>query len=102
MFDAINEIKEWAVEQVLWAERNLHGKTGAEKKAAVIKKLDDMIELPPYLEWADDMVLSWLVDAVCNKINAAVGHDFENKHVDEEKISEAVEIPEGLVKTKED
>ena len=48
----------------------LKGKTGAEKKAAVIKKVDDLIKLPFYLEWMDDMVIGYLVDVVCKKFNA--------------------------------
>ena len=60
----------WVIEQVAWAEKNLKGKTGAEKKAAVIKKVDDLIKLPFYLEWMDDMVIGYLVDVVCKKFNA--------------------------------
>ena len=75
--DNISEIKKWAIEQVLWAETNLKGKTGAEKKAAVVKKLDDLIKLPIYLEWVDDMVISWLVDQACEKLNAMTNKNFE-------------------------
>ncbi|MBR2207200.1 MAG: hypothetical protein IJ859_00135 [Synergistaceae bacterium] len=107
MFEKIAKFKEWiiekAIEQVLWAEKNLRGKTGAEKKAAVVKKLDDMVELPFYLEWADDMVFSWLVDTVCEKLNALTGHKFANlvlSDAQEIEIAGSIEIPEGFIKEK--
>ena len=90
------QIKAWTIEQVLWAEKNLQGKSGAEKKAAVIKKLDDLIVLPSYLEWLDDMILSWLVDTVCEKLNALTDHNFTETQLtkkQEEDIIEALEIP---------
>ena len=63
------QIKMWAVEQVMWAEKNLKGKSGEEKKAAVIKKLDDMIPLPSYLEWGDDIIIGKLVDMAGEKLS---------------------------------
>ena len=74
----LREIKKWTIEQVLWAERELKGKTGAEKKAAVVKKLDDLIKLPFYLEWIDDIILGVLVDNACKVLNDFAGHKFEN------------------------
>ena len=70
------QIKKWAVEQVLWAERTLNGKNGKEKKSAVLTKLDELIVLPSYLEWVDNAVLFWLVDSVCDKLNMLTGHNF--------------------------
>ena len=78
------KIKKFAIEQVLWAEKNLNGKSGAEKKAAVVKKLDDMIKLPSYLEWVDDVIIGYIVDKACEKLNDFAGHDFGNA----EEISE--------------
>ena len=71
-----DEIKKWTIQQVMWAEQSLKGKNGAEKKKAVIEKLDNMIVLPSYLECVDDVVLSWLVDSVCDKLNDFAGHGF--------------------------
>ena len=82
------DAKKWAIEQVLWAEKNLKGKSGKEKKEAVIKKLDDLITLPGYLEWVDDVVLSWLVDSVCDKLNLLTGHDFERIELSEKQEQE--------------
>ena len=92
MFD---KLKAFTLEQVLWAEKNLKGKSGAEKKAAVVKKLDDLITLPAYLEWADDMVISCLVDTVCSKLNEITQHDFSELTLNESQEMElAQEIKE--------
>lgn len=97
MFD---NLKKWAVEKVIWAEKNLKGKTGAEKKTAVVKMLDDMIKLPAYLEWVDDLIISWVVDKACELLNDEKGHDFGSTELDaktEQKISSEIEIPEELL-----
>ena len=72
----ITQIKTWVIEQVLWAEKNLKGKSGAEKKAVVMQKLDELIKLPFYLEWVDDIVISYLIDATCLKLNNMTQHDL--------------------------
>ncbi len=91
----IDKIKTFAIEKVLWAEKNLKGKSGEEKKQAVIKKIDDLITLPAYLEWADDIVISWLVDKVCEKLNAMTSHDFANLTLTQkEEQTIAEEIPD--------
>ena len=69
MKDKLNQIKKWVIEQVVWAERELKGKDGAMKRAAVIKKVDDMLVLPWWAEWADEYVIGYLVDLVCEKLN---------------------------------
>ena len=85
----LQDIKKWTIEQVIWAEKELRGKSGAEKKAAVIKKLDDLIKLPAYLEWVDDVVLSWLIDEACKRLNEFSGHKLSlyNKLCMDEKES---------------
>ena len=67
--DFIVNFQKSVIEQVAWAERELKGKTGPEKKAAVVKKLDDIIKLPAYLEWIDDILISYLVDKACDMFN---------------------------------
>lgn len=74
----LKQIKEWVMEQVFWAEKNLRGKSGAEKRAAVVQKLDDMIKLPWWAEWADDLVIGRLVDAACALVNDVYGHDWQD------------------------
>ena len=84
MFDKFKNIVNDVIEQVIWAERELRGKTGAEKKAIVVKKLDDLIVLPAALEWVDDILISYLVDLACNMFNS-IDDKFEeaqNTHHD--------------------
>ena len=98
--EKLKQIKMWTIEQVIWAERELKGKSGTEKKAAVVKRLDDLIKLPFYLEWVDDIVLSWIVDAACEKLNKFAGHKFANIVLDEEqekKLADDIEILGGVV-----
>ena len=94
----INQIKGWAIEQVIWAENNLHGKSGAEKRAAVIKKLDDMITLPACLEWLDEIIIGKLVDTTCERLNAMTEHNFkeiELSEKQEQELAENIKMPEG-------
>jgi len=76
--EKLKQIKKWAIEQVLWAEKELRGKTGAEKRVAVVAKLDDMIKLPNRLEWVDDIILGIIVDNACKALNDFAGHKFGN------------------------
>lgn len=76
--EKLKQIKKWAIEQVLWAEKELRGKTGSEKREAVVEKLDDMIKLPNKLEWVDDIILGLIVDNACKVLNDFAGHKFEN------------------------
>ena len=90
------EMKKFAIEQVLWAEKNLKGKSGAEKKKAVVEKLDEMITLPSYLEWVDDIIIGKLVDMACDKLNLFAGHNFgeiELTEKQEQEIANEIEDP---------
>ena len=93
--EKLKQIKRWVIEQVLWAESAMKGKTGAEKKAAVVKKLDDLIQLPFYLEWCDDIVIEWLVDQACDKLNGLIGHNFADTKLSNEQensIANSIEV----------
>ena len=81
MFDKFKNIVNDVIEQVVWAERELRGKTGAEKKAIVVKKLDDLIVLPTALEWVDDILINYLVDLACNMFNS-IDDKYEEAHHD--------------------
>ena len=81
MFDKFKRIVNDVIEQVVWAERELRGKSGAEKKAIVVKKLDDLIVLPAALEWVDDILINHLVDLACNMFNS-IDKKFEDNHHD--------------------
>ncbi len=77
MFDKFKGIVNDVIEQVVWAERELRGKSGAEKKAIVVKKIDDLIVLPAALEWVDDILISYLVDCACSMFNS-IDEKFED------------------------
>ena len=94
----LEDAKQKIVEQVIWAEKELKGKTGSEKKAAVVKRLDDLIKLPAYLEWVDDMIISYLVDQACEKLNALTAHNFGNAELneaDKAKVAEEMKIQDS-------
>ena len=94
----LEEAKQKIVEQVIWAEKELAGKTGSEKKAAVVKRLDDLIQLPAYLEWVDDMIISYLVDQACEKLNKLTAHNFGNvelNDVDKMRVAEELKTVRG-------
>ena len=92
----LRDLRRWVVENVLWAEKELHGKTGKEKRAVIVAKLDDLVRLPFWLEWADGPLIGWLVDLTCEKLNWLTDHDFEKVELDEkqrEKIADVLEAP---------
>lgn len=100
MFEKLQRLKEWIIKQVFWAEKELDGKSGAEKRAAVIKKLDEMITLPGYFEWLDDILIGKAVDTICGKLNTEYGHKFKDVELNaeqEQKLADEIEIktPEG-------
>ena len=95
----LKQIREWVMEQVLWAEKNLKGKSGAEKRAAVVQKVDDMITLPWWLEWADGPMIGWLVDSACQLLNDIHGHDWNDIGVSGE---ERAALASGLPNPKEE
>ncbi len=91
------KIKKTVIEQVMWAEKNLKGKNGAQKRKAVVSKLDEVIKLPPSLEWLDDMILGWLVDRVCDQLNELTRHNFgewELSETQEREIADEIPDPE--------
>ena len=98
----LTNIKEWVVEQVLWAEHSLIGKPGKDKKAAVVAKVDEMIKLPIWLEWADGPIISILVDKACDLLNKKEGHDWKNvNETDKNVVSQlAGMLPDPMNKGK--
>ena len=92
----LRDLRVWVVEKVLWAEKEMHGKTGAEKRAVIVAKLDDLVSLPFWLEWADGPLIGWMVDLACEKLNWLTDRDFENAEINEaqkEKIADILEAP---------
>lgn len=69
-------LKLWAVQLVIEAEKNLPGATGAEKRANVIRRLDETVRLPWYAEPFDGPAFGLLVDMVCEKLNLLTDKDI--------------------------
>ena len=90
------KLKASVIECVVWAEKELSGKSGAEKKAAVKKRLDDMIPLPFYLEWADDLLIDYLIEVVCSQMNAITSRKVETV-TDVKKMAAVIELPENVL-----
>jgi len=100
MWEKFKKLKVWVVEKVMWAEKGLRGKTGAEKRAVVVAKLNEIIDLPWVPEWAEEKVIGWLVDLACGKLNILTDHDFSEMQLDEkqtEELAEALEAPTEMV-----
>lgn len=76
MWKMFEEIKEQVLAQVIWAEKEFSGKSGEEKRKAVVQKLDDMISLPESLEWIDGPVIGLMVDSACYILNWVWGHKW--------------------------
>ena len=71
---------------VLQAESAVPGKDGAAKKAYVVKRLDDMVTLPWFLEPFDGAVFEVLTDVACRVLNSGFGHDWTKVKTDDLKF----------------
>ena len=92
----LRDLRLWVVEQVLWAENELAGKTGAEKRAIIVSKLDELVPFPFWLEWADGPLIGWMVDRACDILNHITGHKFKGlqlSQVQKEKVADVLEAP---------
>ena len=100
----LRDLRLWVVEQVLWAENELSGKTGAEKRAIIVGKLDELVPLPFWLEWADGPLIGWMVDRVCDILNYLTGHKFKGLQLSQaqkEKVADVLEAPLTVAAAKE-
>ena len=71
---AVPSLRLWALQIIIEAETRIPGQTGAEKKAYVVKTLDELIRLPWWLEPVDSAIFGALIDLICDKLNAKYGH----------------------------
>ena len=92
MWGMLCDIAGWAIDRVLGAEKTMPGKSGAEKRAAVVSFLDAMVPLPQKLEGLDDAVIGWVVDWVCEKLNWLTDYDFSRTELDETQKEKLVEV----------
>ena len=88
MWEKIKGLRKQAVDLVVWAETELKELPGAEKREAVIRRLDDMLQLPACLEWLDDILIGKVVDLAVSGLNIAFGHNFGAAEISEEKKEE--------------
>ena len=98
----LDEIKLWAVEQALWAEKNMTGKTSKEKRDAVVQKLDDIIKLPPFLEPFDGPIIGFFVDLAVSKLNDVIGHKFGEAGLtkeQEQEIAKRLEVSDEIAES---
>ena len=93
---SLDHAKAWALEQIVWAEVNMRGKSGKEKRDAVVKRLDELIKLPLYLEWLDDKLIGILVDLCCDKLNQVYAHHFADAKPDVAKLAHEIALPEEI------
>lgn len=83
MLGFFSKIACWAVDRVLGAEKSMSGKSGKEKRAAVVSMLEKMIPLPQKLEGIDDALIGVVVDWVCDTMNWLTDYDFSKTELDE-------------------
>jgi hypothetical protein len=90
------KIKELAIELAQWAEKELKGKTGAEKRAAVVGKMCAVIDIPFIPDWLEGMfepiLYGWIVDNVCNFLNILTEHDIAGVELTPEQIAKVAEL----------
>lgn len=93
---AVSSLKLWVLQMVMEAETTIPGGTGMEKRAYVVKHLDDMVKLPWYLEPFDGPAFGLLVDLACDKLNLLVGHNWNEVKLtpeQEQKIAAVMDVP---------
>lgn len=101
MIDMWQKMKTWVLEQVVWAEKNLKDKTGAEKRAAVVAKVDEMLVLPWWAEWADGPVIGWMVDKICERLNWLTDWKFDDMDLTPERTEKLTTVMDApLVEVK--
>ena len=97
MWEKVQQLKKWIIQQIIKAEKELKGKSGAEKKAAVVKIIDEMIKLPAYMEWADNIIISWLVDLACEKLNMLTDRKIDELEATEEEAEKLTAVLDAPV-----
>ena len=85
-----------AVAEAIWAESALKGKSGTEKKAAVIRRVSALITVPWYFAWAKDWCIGKAVDLVVEKLNWATGWDFAGVDISPATV-DVVLAPQAVV-----
>ena len=92
---------------VIWAEKNLKGKTGKEKRRAVLDILCEHVRFPVFLEWIKRPVLAFVVnkclDQVCAFLNIATDHEgFDDVEIDAMAAAELSALPKEAITRSQD
>lgn len=72
----LEKVKALAAEYAIWAERELKGKSGTEKRAAVVRKVSSLIAVPWYLAPIKEWLIGRAVDFVVERLNWGSGWNF--------------------------
>lgn len=106
--DNFFRIKRWVIQRVLWAENEMEGRSGAEKKAIVVDRvLEMMVDTLP-LPWfgrfaaqtAARPVVSWMVDLAVERLNFLSSWNFKSYELSEVLIAElacALDAPMDII-----
>ena len=99
----LNKIKKWIVEQAFWAEQNLKGKSGEEKKKAVIEKvcalLPDIAWIPNVIEMpAKKYIIGLIIDPIIEKLNWLSDWAFGDLKPTEEQVEKLAEVADAPMK----
>ena len=100
MREKFSQLKKIVIEAVLWAEKELKGKSGAEKKKAVkdrvTKMLLSMVKVPWYLGWTKGVVaplaVNYMIDLACEKLNFLTDWNFGDTELNEVQIAELASV----------
>ena len=98
MFNYFLKLKAMIIELVLWAEKDLKGKSGSEKKKAVVSKLMEMLlgmTLPWYISWAKGVapfLINYLVDLACQKLNFLSDWNFESIELNPVQVNKLASV----------
>ena len=96
MKDKFLQIKKWVIEAVIWAEKNLKGKSGPEKKAFVIEKvvttLINLLPMPWYVRWAKEAasrrIICWITDLAVERLNFLTSWNFDTVELNDLQVAE--------------
>jgi hypothetical protein len=71
------DCREKIAEYVVLAEQGFRGKTGLEKRAYVVGKINELVDIPYVPEWIEAMIIGGIVDKICNLLNLLTDHEFQ-------------------------
>ena len=94
------KLKKLVVEQVLWAEQHLKGKSGDEKRKTIVEKLCDLVDVPMIPEFVERPAKRWvfgyLIDLACEKLNWLTDWAFGDVALSDSQtaaVAECLEAP---------